>query len=66
MGVPKRRVSHARQGERRAHLALKVPQLEECPHCHERKRPHHVCPNCGWYGGRQVIEFKKPADEAAS
>ncbi|MEA2606782.1 MAG: hypothetical protein QOI00_1539, partial [Chloroflexota bacterium] len=22
MGVPKRRVSHARQGERRAHLAL--------------------------------------------
>jgi large subunit ribosomal protein L32 len=47
-------------------LALKLPQLEECPHCHERKRPHHVCPNCGWYGGRQVIEFKKPADEAAS
>jgi len=66
MGVPKRRVSRARQGDRRAHLALKLPQLDECPHCHEPKRPHHVCPNCGWYGGRQAIELKKPADEAAT
>ena len=38
MGVPKRRVSHARQGERRAHHALTTPQLEECPHCHQQKR----------------------------
>ena len=49
MGVPKRRVSHARQGERRAHLAIDLPNLEECPHCHEMKRQHHVCPNCGYY-----------------
>ena len=35
MGVPKRRVSHARQGDRRAHQALTLPQLEECPHCHQ-------------------------------
>ena len=39
MGVPKRRVSHARQGERRAHLAIDLPALEECPHCHEMKLP---------------------------
>ncbi len=25
MGVPKRRVSHARQGERRSHLAIDLP-----------------------------------------
>jgi large subunit ribosomal protein L32 len=66
MGVPKRRVSHARQGERRAHLAISVPQLEECSHCHEPKQPHHVCPNCGYYGGRQAIELKRPSDESAS
>jgi large subunit ribosomal protein L32 len=65
MGVPKRRVSHARQGERRAHLAIKTPILEECPHCHELKQPHHVCPNCGYYGGRQAIELKQPTDESA-
>ena len=59
MGVPKRRVSHARQGERRAHLAHRAcRQLEECSHCHEMKLPHHVCPNCGYYQGRLAVELK--------
>ncbi len=66
MGVPKRRVSHARQGERRSHLALELPKLEECPHCHEQKRPHHACPNCGYYGGRQVLEPKTKSGDSAS
>ena len=66
MGVPKRRVSHARQGDRRAHLALSLPQLEECPHCHQQKRSHHVCPNCGFYAGRPVVEIKAPKEEAPS
>ena len=61
MGVPKRRVSHARQGERRAHLAIEPAALEECPHCHETKQPHHVCPNCGYYNGRLAIELKTAA-----
>jgi large subunit ribosomal protein L32 len=58
MGVPKRKVSHARQGDRRAHLALDLPQLEECPHCHQPKRAHRACLNCGYYGGRPVLEIK--------
>ncbi len=66
MGVPKRRVSHARKGERRAHLALSVPKLVECDHCHEMKLPHHVCPNCGWYQGRLAVEPKQPTNESAS
>lgn len=65
MGVPKRRVSHARQGERRSHLAIELPKLEECPHCHEQKRPHHACPNCGYYAGRQVFEPKTKSGESA-
>lgn len=66
MGVPKRRVSHARQGERRAHLAISAPQLEECPHCHQPKLPHHACPNCGYYGGRPAIDVKSRKDTPAS
>ena len=31
MGLPKRKVSHARQGDRRAHLALSVPTPRESP-----------------------------------
>ena len=65
MGVPKRRVSHARQGERRSHLAAGLPRLEECPHCHETKRAHNVCPNCGYYDGRLAIELKKTPDETS-
>lgn len=65
MGVPKRRVSHARQGERRSHLAIDLPNLEECPHCHEQKRQHRVCPNCGYYNGRLAIDLKPAGEEPA-
>ncbi len=67
MGLPKRKVSHARQGDRRAHHALRAPELVECEHCHAMKRAHHVCPACGWYNGRQAVELKqKKGGEAAS
>ena len=66
MGVPKRRVSHARQGERRAHLAISVPTVEACPHCHEPKQPYHACPNSGYHRGRPVVEMKQTKDESPS
>jgi large subunit ribosomal protein L32 len=66
MGVPKRKVSHARQGDRRAHLALGLPTLESCPHCHQPKRAHRVCPNCGWYNGRLAVDIKQAKDESAT
>jgi large subunit ribosomal protein L32 len=66
MGLPKRKVSHARQGDRRAHHALSLPSLVECSHCHEMKRSHHACPSCGYYDGRPAVELKKKSSEAAS
>ena len=66
MGVPKRKVAHARQGERRSHLAITLPTLVECPHCHEPKRPHHACPTCGYHNGRLAIEAKPAGEEGAS
>jgi large subunit ribosomal protein L32 len=68
MGVQKRRVSHARQGDRRSHHALSTPDLEACPHCHEPKRVHHACPTCGWYAGREAVRIKprtKPEQPAS-
>jgi len=67
MGVPKRRVSTTRKRERRSHHALTVPRLEECSHCHQPKRPHHACPNCGWYGGREAVKIreKKTPEQSA-
>lgn len=55
MAVPKRKTSKARRDKRRTHYKLTAPQLVECPNCHEPKLPHRVCPNCGHYGGRQVV-----------
>ncbi len=55
MPNPKRRHSNERTQNRRAHDALK-PGVSECPNCHEPKLPHRVCPHCGQYKGREVIE----------
>ena len=57
--LPKQRYSQARQGKHRAHLHLTVPQLVVCPECSNKKRPHRVCPSCGFYKGQPVIEVKQ-------
>lgn len=58
MANPKRRHSKSRKGKRRAHDFLVARSLVECPNCHERKLPHRVCPFCGHYKGREVIEVE--------
>ena len=56
MPNPKRRHSKARRDKRRAHDHLTAPGLSLCPNCQEPKQPHRVCPHCGHYKGKQVIE----------
>ncbi|NLM97274.1 MAG: 50S ribosomal protein L32 [Halanaerobiaceae bacterium] len=55
MAVPKRKTSKARKRKRRTHWKLNTPNLVECPQCHELKRPHRVCPSCGYYKGEEVV-----------
>lgn len=55
MGVPKRRHSPSRRDKRRAHDRLNPPTLSLCPKCHEPLLPHHVCPTCGTYRGKEII-----------
>lgn len=56
MAVPKRKMSKARRDSRRANWKLAAPGLVECPQCHELKRPHHVCTECGYYDGKVVVK----------
>jgi large subunit ribosomal protein L32 len=56
MPNPKRRHSKSRSRKRRAHDALKRANLTACPNCGAMRLPHRVCANCGYYGGRIVIE----------
>jgi len=56
--LPKKKCSHARQGQRRAHLKAKVSPVMACTRCTQPMLPHHACPTCGTYDGREVIEIK--------
>ncbi len=56
MPNPKRRHSKSRRNKRRSHDFLTARSTSECPNCHETKLPHRVCPHCGYYRGREVIE----------
>lgn len=58
--LPKRKYAKARRGKRRSHIVAKPPALVECPQCHSPKMPHHVCPVCGSYAGREVLEIESP------
>lgn len=56
MAVPKRRKTRSKARMRRAHWKTEVPTFAACPRCREPKLPHRVCPNCGYYAGRQAVE----------
>ena len=59
MALPKRKHSQSRRDKRRAQWKLPPVSLTRCPQCAKAIRPHHVCPFCGFYRGRQVIEVAK-------
>lgn len=59
MPNPKRRHSRTRRNKRRTHDRLASPQFSTCPQCGEPKAPHRVCPHCGSYKGRTVIEIEE-------
>lgn len=62
--LPKQRISRHRQGNRRRHDFIAPLGLVACRNCGETKRSHHVCPSCGVYNGRQVIEIEERRREA--
>lgn len=59
MPLPKRRHSQARGRKRRTHYKLAAPNLAECSNCHSLRLPHHICPECGYYNGKEIITPEK-------
>lgn len=53
--VPKRKKSHARTRTRRAHQALRRPNLVRCPKCGHSKLPHAACEQCGYASPRVLL-----------
>lgn len=59
MALPKRRHSKTRRDKRRTHDRLIESDLSVCPQCRQPKLSHRICPYCGHYNGKQVIEIKQ-------
>lgn len=60
MPNPKRRFSQTRTAKRRTHHAVESVQLSTCSNCGVTVQMHRVCPECGYYRGKEAI--KKEAD----
>jgi len=60
MAQPKKRKSRSKSRQTRAVwlASARVPSLVKCGHCGARKPGHSVCPECGWYAGRQVMKVE--------
>jgi large subunit ribosomal protein L32 len=58
MAVPKRKTSKSRRDKRRTHWKLSLRGMSVCPRSQEAKLPHRVCPKCGFYKDRQIVEAK--------
>ncbi len=59
MAVPKHKASKQQTNSRFANFKATMPQVGECPQCHEPKRSHRICPHCGYYDGVQKVEVEK-------
>ncbi len=55
MAHPKSKTSKQRRDNRRSHHALSLPTLSECSNCGTMIERHHVCPECGYYRGQQLV-----------
>ena len=56
MAVPKRRQSNSKTGRRRAHDHKKPKAVIVCPQCSGPALSHAVCPKCGHYMGRKIVD----------
>ena len=58
MAVPKRKISKQRKRKRRTHYKDVRVIAGRC-NCGEARLPHHACPKCGSYKGKQELDVIK-------
>lgn len=61
MAVPRTRTSNAKKNSRRSHHAKKASNLTACPNCNTPRMAHRLCPHCGHYKGRNVVQSEAEA-----
>jgi large subunit ribosomal protein L32 len=66
MAVPKKKTSHQKQHQRRAHWKASKVTLVTCANCGSPVRSHEVCITCGYYRGRPARLADNVISSAAS
>ena len=68
--VPKYKKSKSRSAKRyhsfTHHTQVRlqgVVNLVDCPKCKEKKLNHFVCPTCGYYNGKKVLDMNKEVEK---
>lgn len=68
--VPKKKTSKARSKRRYGSFKTKtlkklsnIVNLVTCPNCKSKIVTHTVCPECGQYKGRQVLDKQKKIEK---
>lgn len=61
MAHPKHRTSKQRKRKRRTHYKAEAPTIASCSNCGSAVLYHRVCPECGYYRGRLIVD--KSTDE---
>lgn len=57
MPVPKHKTAKTKSRMRKANGYYKMdkPVISKCSNCGAIKIPHRVCPECGYYNGKQIV-----------
>jgi large subunit ribosomal protein L32 len=63
MSVPAKRLSRSKGRRRRSQQGKSDLHLGKCLNCSNAVRPHRVCPNCGFYKGKEIIKISLPKKE---
>lgn len=56
MALPKQRHTHQRRDRARKELEMTPTRVVVCEKCAAPKLSHRVCPTCGTYRGRTMID----------
>ncbi len=58
MAVPKRKTSRMKKRQRKAANRYEGVQANFCTNCSAPAASHRVCPSCGCYNGKQVLNVE--------
>lgn len=66
MSVPKQHHTKARQARGRVRYVKKAKSLASCPKCGASVLSHRICPQCGFYKGREYVNTLKKTPAPAA